>query len=425
MDKRSKKIYDKAMHYYEKGKINKALEICESELSESLKNSAILNLKGLLLYQKGDLNGAVTVWKINKDFNNDPIAKNYIKDAEADKKRLELYNLGESQLKQLKIDSAIELFKKCTESDFNSIKVNTALALCYEKKGNFKSAKEHVMKVLSIDENSIAAKEIKKDLEEIGVYDEEKKTSKKVAMIAGGLFFIILICLVSYPGIGKFKESIMHKNKDQLTQMENIEQKNTDKSDTEVQKEVQEIKDTAKVVENEDAKNDTYFSKEELTTLINNADVDKIYEDLKNIKEDDVKDEDKEIYNKAIGLLKDKGVEKFYEYGLWYFNQANYDNAEVEFNKAYKYCSDSYLKEDIIYYKASTLSKKGDIASALTGYEEYYNQYPKGSYIEGILYELSLLNNDKEKSKKYANILMNQYPKSIYINEYILNVINN
>ena len=110
MNKKAEKAYDKAMDYYEKGRINKALEICEEVILEGLDNPVVLNFKGLLLYQKGNLNEAITVWKINGDFNNDDIAKNYIKDAIADEERLELYRQGEKALKQLKIDKSLDLF---------------------------------------------------------------------------------------------------------------------------------------------------------------------------------------------------------------------------------------------------------------------------------------------------------------------------
>lgn len=134
MNKKAKRAYDKAMDYYEKGKINKALGMCEEILSEGLDNPPVLNFKGLLLYQKGNLNEAVTVWKINQDLNNDDIARNYIRDSEADEKRIELYKQGERELKQLNIDKALELFKRCAESDFNAIKVNTGIGMCYQKK---------------------------------------------------------------------------------------------------------------------------------------------------------------------------------------------------------------------------------------------------------------------------------------------------
>lgn len=427
MDKRSKKAYDKAMDYYEKGKINKALDICELELSESLKNSAILNLKGLLLYQKGDLNGAITVWKINKDFNNDSIAKNYIKDVKADENRLELYRIGESELKKLKIDSAIEIFKKCAESDFNAIKVNTALALCYQRKGDFKNAQEYISKVLNIDENSITAKTIKKELEEVGVYNEKKSFAKK-GIIIFAIVVIVVICLGSYIGITiKWKDNKATNNVEQIKPSEDIEQENNNEPDTETQGVVEENKSTENIIENEQKNKNTYFDREKLSTLIENNDVDEIYEELNNVKIEDVKEEDKDIYKQGIALLSGKGVEKFYEYGLWYFNQKNYDNAEIELNKAYEYCNGSYLKEHIIYYRASTLLQKGNNSDALKVYEEYYNQYHKGAYVQGVLYELALLDNDinKEKSKSYANTLINDYPGSIYINDYIANIINN
>ena len=42
MNKKAKKAYNKAMDYYEKGKINKALEICEDILLEGLDNSSCI-----------------------------------------------------------------------------------------------------------------------------------------------------------------------------------------------------------------------------------------------------------------------------------------------------------------------------------------------------------------------------------------------
>ena len=142
MNKKAQKAYDKAMDYYEKGKINKALEICEEILSEGLDNAPVLNFKGLLLYQKGSLSEAVTVWRINQDINNDEIAGNYIKDSEADKNRLDLYKQGEKALNQLNIDKALEVFNRCAESDFNAIKVNTGIGMCYQKNGVFYRDKE-------------------------------------------------------------------------------------------------------------------------------------------------------------------------------------------------------------------------------------------------------------------------------------------
>ena len=122
--------------------------------------------------------------------------------------------------------------------------------------------------------------------------------------------------------------------------------------------------------------------------------------------------------------MKSKGVSKFYEYGLWYFNKNNYSDAKISLDKAYTYCEGNSLKEHILFYRASNSFKESDNQTALVQYEEYYNQYPKGIYVQETLYELALLSNavDKGKSKTYANALINNFPNSIYINDNIVSI---
>ena len=421
MNKKSKKAYDKAMDYYERGQINKALDICEIELSESLKNSAILNLKGLLLYQKGDLKEAVTVWKINKDFNNDPIAKNYIKDSLSDEKRLETYILGEIELKNFRIDNAINLFKKCAESDFNAIKVNTALALCYQKKGDFKLAQEYVNKALRLDVNSATAKTIKKNLISTGVYQEERKSYKKIIIMITAIISICLITIITYIIFERLNNKSFFTKNEQVNKIEKSEDSN--ETDTEAML----LDEEDEQVETGNIDTDKLFNKDTLMTLLANKDLDGIYKEIKDFKLDDLNSEDEGIYRQAIDILKSEGVQTFYNRGLTFFNEKSYENAAIEFNKAYTYCDGNYLKEHIMYYKANTSLKMEENTVALDEYEEYYNEYPKGVYIEGVLYQLALLIDgiDNEKSKDYAKQLLNNYPNSIYINDYIIKIINN
>ena len=96
--KNNNKLYSKAIKYYEEGKLEKALLQFEEAISLNLRNSAALNLKGLLLYLIGNLDEAVATWKINWDFNDDKIAKNNIQDSKADYNRVKLFNKGEKHL---------------------------------------------------------------------------------------------------------------------------------------------------------------------------------------------------------------------------------------------------------------------------------------------------------------------------------------
>ncbi len=131
-------LYNKAVKYHDEGNLDKAIDVCEKAMLENLKNAAILNLKGLIFYQKGELDEAITVWNINREFNDNDMAKSYIRDSISDREKISLYEEAESAIKKLSIDKAIELLNKCAESDFNTIKVNTALGLCYYKKVNQK-----------------------------------------------------------------------------------------------------------------------------------------------------------------------------------------------------------------------------------------------------------------------------------------------
>ena len=420
MNKKAKKAYNKAMDYYEKGKINKALETCEEILSEGLDNSTVLNFKGLLLYQKGNLNEAVTVWKINQDLNNDEIARNYIIDSQADEKRLELYKQGEMALKQSNIDTALELFMRCAESDFNAIKVNTGIGMCYQKKSDLYRAKEYIDKALGIDESAAIASIIQKELKENGVYLETEKSSNGFLIGVTSLLVVVAIAAGGYLVMAKFK----NKDFSQVIEQVNSVVAKEDNSKTVENKEVKESAEQEDQVDKpvDTAKEEPQNKKldvEKLKTLMVSSDLDGVYEQLKNVKAESVSNEDSELYNKAIKLMKNEGTSKFYDYALWYFNQGNYTDAGISFDKAYTYCEGNAYKEHVLFYRASNSLKKADEKTALKQYEEYYSKYPKGVYTEESLYELALLTNsiDKEKSKKYANTLMNNFPQSIYVND--------
>ena len=418
MNKKAEKAYEKAMDYYEKGKINKALDVCEEVLFEGLDNPVVLNFKGLLLYQKGNLNEAITVWKINKELNDDDISKNYIRDAMADERRLDLYKQGEKALKQSKIDKALELFKSCSESDFNAIKVNTGIAMCYQKKGDLYKAKEHVDKALSIDKNAITAKIIEKELKEDGVYLESQNSSKGFLIGITSLFVVLAIVAGVYLIMSKLKGTDLSNNIEENSII-------TDKSKEPEIKETVEI--NPEIIPQEIVKEEsksTNFDKEKSKTLMASNDLDGVYEQLKNVNVESINSEDIEVYNQAIKLMKNEGVSKFYDYGLWYFNEGNYADAGILLDKAYTYCEESYLKEHVLFYRASSSLKKSDNQTALPQYEEYYSQYPKGVYVEESLYELALLSNsvNKEMSKNYANTLINNFSKSIYINDNLVSI---
>ena len=158
MKNNNKKEYKKALNLYNNGYIDKAIEICEIGISRSLEDSNLLNLKGLLLYLKGELEEAISLWKINKYHNDDEIAKAYLKDIEIDFNRRELFKESEELIRNLNIDEALQILMICKESDYNSINVNNALAICYMRKGEYVECQKCIDKVFSVDKYNIEAK---------------------------------------------------------------------------------------------------------------------------------------------------------------------------------------------------------------------------------------------------------------------------
>ncbi|MBS5982972.1 MAG: hypothetical protein KIC67_10210 [Clostridium butyricum] len=418
------KQYNKAMNFYNNGQMNRALEICENILANDLSCSEVLNLKGLMLYQKGLLKEAKIVWKLNCDINTDSVAKKYIEDCKSDDERIEKYKDAEYNLKNMNIDKAMMLFRECMESEFNSIKVNTGIAMCYMRKGDNYRAKEFIDKALHIDNEAVTANALKKDLINLGLYSNENRVSKKVLSVITVLFIIGAICVGGYSIYTKVSLNNSISKDSSLNTEGDIKKDESLGSDS--NKDTNDLDQEDQNLENEQAdKKEAIFNNENVALLLKNKDVDKLYDEINMVNKETLSGQDLELYNNAIELLRTNGVSKFYEYGVWYFNNGNYNSAKVELEKAYKYCDKSDLKEHIVFYKGSTASQLGDNSEALKLYKEYYSLYPKGAYIEGVLYELALLTNttNKNMGKEYARELVNNYPNSLYINDYIRDIV--
>lgn len=390
--------YKKASVYYEKGEIEKALKECELAIAENLKDSAILNLKGIILYQKGLLNEAITCWNINREFNDDSLAKSYIKDVQSDKKLEELYYEGEALLNNLNVDEALGKFKLCQESDFNSIKVNTAIAICYFKKGQFEESRFYIIKALKIDKNFISAKKLSKELD--GISGEGKVNSKSIVAI------VLLLSMIA-GGVYYFSTNIIEGG-NKSNELSSVDTDNSEKK--------------------EDTKGETReeidFST--LEAAIRDKDVDKLYVLLKSVDKDKLSKDNIEKVNKAEILIKDFGVEKFYNLAQEYVKKEDNLNAYNELKKAYEYGSESYLYQHIVYFRGFIAKELNEVDEAIKYYEEYIKLYDKQGYTEEVLYNLVVLNKDinKSKSKEYAKKLVKDYPKSMYNNKVVQGIIN-
>ena len=387
MEKKLKKAYEKALSLYNNGELNKALKCCEDGISNDLKNSDLLNLKGLILYVKGDLKGAVSIWKINKACNSDIMSDSYIKDSIEDKRRLELFQKAQKLIKNLHIDEAIELLELCLESDFNSIQVNNSLSICYLKRGEVDKCRLYLNKALSIDKTDKVSLSILKDL---GIYKDVKEPKYRkvitfviiLAIILGGASVFV------FKNLNKSKENIAENVGKQEEQQEKVEVKTEEKPEEKLQKNIENEK-LDKVEDNSEKQNDGVIAEEVPLTL----------------------DE----------------VGNFYIDATTKFGEGNYQVAKELLNKAIKYSDKSYLNDDILFLLASTEEKLGNVDNSIKNFEKYISLYENGDYIEETCYKLALLykDKDKEKSKIYAYKLVYNHPESIYNNDNIDSILKN
>ncbi|GAA0086620.1 tetratricopeptide repeat protein [Clostridium sp. CTA-7] len=380
MKNKDKKVYEKALDLYNKGYIDKAIEQCEIGISRNLKDSNLLNLKGLLLYLKGNIEEAVSLWKINKDYNGDNISKSYLIDIEKDFRRKELFEEAEELIKNLNIDEAIEILNICNESDFNLIGVNNNLAICYMKKGLYDNSKFYIKKVFAVDKNNITAKSINKEINEIlDIKDNNKIVFKSIIIT----FIIFMIVSTGAIVMGKLKNTPLVEEKllsDNLSASNNIENSNT-------------------INESENSS-----SKDEA-------------------KQNNIQDKNNE---KIENPLTEDDITSNYINATNLFSQEKYNDAKVLLEKTIIYSEKSHLNDDILFLLASASEKIAKNEEAIKYFEQYIYKYEKGNYIEEAYYKIALLYKEIniEKSKFYAQALVNKYKNSIYNNNIIKGILN-
>lgn len=404
------------MNYYYEGNFEKALIYCEKSLELGRGNSAALNLKGLLLYLKGDLEEARNQWKINYRLNNDDVARKYLEDSNKDKENLKLFNEGKAAFAQLKIKEALELFKNCEKSHFNFISLNNYLAQCYIKLGQYNNAEKHINEVLKTDKNNKMATEIVKLMNDLGVIKYKKKYSNKI-LVGSSIALILLISLSIYTFIK------VSYNKNNLIVEDNNKKNNEQKQELSVKEEKEEEINKNKVEENK--KEENKFPFEELKIHIDNSKYDDIIKILKDYKNSVLNNNEKQMYIKASNFINKEAIKVYYDKAEEFRNKGDYKNSIKELEKIYEFSEGNYLYEHIIYMLALSYEKESDITTSIKYYEIYANKFKGGDYIENVIYNLAVLNENTniEKSKKYANEIINKFPYSQFNNSKIENIL--
>lgn len=405
--KDAKKGYDKAVKCYQEGYIDKAFKICEQLISENFKNSLALNLKALILYIKGDLEEAEALWKRNSDFNGDRIAKRHLKTCVDDTEKLEIYEQARKDLKKLQIDDGLEKLLMCSESDFNTINVQNALAFCYIKKGAYDKAKNSVDKVLSFDRYNKIALDNKKILMKFGKEKGRLKLPKGIVVT----LLLLIIGVGTHIAYFNLKTYIkdLTARKNVVKKANNYDENSPSKVDNEANKKESEIK----------------FSLKDFQVALENKNYNELNDIFASCSKDKLSLEERNAYEKGEELLKTEGVKHFYLEGTRYFNSGDFVNANIELLKALKFSDASYLRPHIMYMLGTNAEKMNDLSNVLKYYECYYNEYSNGDYIKEVVYKLVIINSklNKNRAKQYAEIISKKYGDSMYNNTIVKNIL--
>lgn len=412
MKKNNKNAYKKALNFYEKGQMYKALKVCDDEIANNINNSAIINLKGMILYLKGNLNEAKQVWKLNTEVNNDSISEKYLGSISRDYEKEALYLKALKLFNENKVRLAVENLKQCLESDFNTLDVNNLYANCAMKLAEYDNAKLSIEKVLSIDKNNKEALYLKKSLVKLGII---KNKSSKTVLKAVLTFTLILVL-----SIGILKTIPMIKSKNILSKNQNIKEEVVIKEDkTPTQEETKQPTE-------EKESNKEPFNREEVLKKIEKKDYKAINNIINGYDVNKLSVNEKVAYNSAIDFMKEHGVDLCYKEAIEKIKSENFVEGNELLSIAEKYAGNSYLMEHIIYFRGNCNEKTGNIEEAIKFYKSYIDKYKKGEYTEEVLYRLAVNYQkiDKEVAKKYAENLKNNFPDSMYNNSVIKNIIN-
>lgn len=416
MDK-SNKLYIKAINSYNDGNLDKSLEYCEKSISENIKNTSAINLKGLLYYLKGELESSQALWKMNYQVNKDLVSKKYLDDTRKDEERLLLFREALAAIKELRVMEAVSILQKCKESDFNSINVNNYLAFCFIRLGEYDKASNHINEVLKVDRTNKTALQSRKDLIGFGV--QKKEINYRYVGV------VLVLTLLVYFGTLAITSKFNIKSHDTNNSVVNESQKTKSINEIEGLKDENISLGDQSNDKQDDMRNIELFPVTEIKTALNNKDYDKLYDIVAKWENKDLTINDKTLVIKSMEFIARDGVEYFYNKGRQEFLSKDFDGAIVQLSKALKYGEQSYLYPHVIFMLASSYQSNGDIDNSAKYYKEYDNKYAKGDYEETVLYNLALIydNIDLNMSKVYAKKLATLFAQSIYNNSNIKEIL--
>lgn len=462
MSSKYDKKLKKALAQYEKGNYEATLDICEKVLDKDYNNEEALTLEARSLEKLDRISDAVVSWKINAEYNNNEEARQKLNQFDnIDEKKLAMSTIFSNSLKdeikaklqenaqkefskqlekrekevtinkpteKINIKEEIKIEKAPKESKnkiinelkenetFKENNIHNVTKVDFSKKEEVKFEKSTITPIMEdnskVEEPKVISTPNFKNENSNSKKSGKKKPVKYIAIAISG----VIVLGLAY-GVNKHMQT--SNNKNQVAVADNID-KNTNKNNQTKPQTPEKPKEETKKPEA------PKFNVDELNKAIQNDDMNALYTILHSTSKDKVPANDLDSYNNALTFMQNEGVRNLYLTGSKFFEQKKYEDALNEFNKAYEFSNNSYLKPHLIYFMGSANQNLGNDAEAIKLFQDYLSNYKAKPGDDDVMYTPQCLYNlatiyDKEgnkaEAKKYAQQIEDSYPNSMFYND--------
>ncbi|KMT21101.1 tetratricopeptide repeat protein [Clostridium cylindrosporum] len=317
------------------------------------------------------------------------------------------YNLSVDITKLENYKEACEILESYYQNNIRLERGDQLLIILYDSLKQSRKSKQVLDSIYNICNNALFHYEIGKKK----IYNKNK------------LQVVVGIVLLLFIGTGAVYSKLLPKKTNTKKSIPAVVQEKVDKGSNVVKTEIK----SNKSLENKEKSVDIKTLKAMVGSITNNKNIEDINKQLKILEVDDKLRNSKEYQS-----IKKEYIEKrqvyYYNQGRQSFKSGSIDKAISELRLAYSDKIGVYLEPHIVYYLASAINKK-NAKDSLKYYKEYIQKYRKAdkSYYEEALYNLAIINwdlNNKTEAKKYSRTLKNKFPKSMYNNEKIKNILS-
>lgn len=391
------------------------------------------NLLGLIYFEMGEAVSGVSEWIISKNLRPEKnIANDYIMMIQQNQNKLESitntikkYNKALELCHQESPDLAIIQLKKVLSINPKYVQAHLLLALLYYQQKDYDKARRETDRVLTIDKGNLMALRYQKEIMNFFENDEDKPSRRKkfkpdiqtyksgndviiqplnpkepvgvAAFLQISLGIIIGLCVTYFlvlpakiqntkdavnSEIASYGEQIDKKNteiEDLNTRVSSLEQTNLD-----LQSEIQKYEGTNGAIDANNALIEAAYA-----YMVNPQDdmtIEK-YLDLVGTDyiENNASEEYIELYNHLKSIIGDSVADTYYNSGIAAYNEANYNQAILDLQKAYTYDSAS---DKALYYLALAYLDSGDVANARDRFSQLVSIFPDSEFSDKALQRL-------------------------------------